>query len=176
MLSFVAEWNLVASLFSCSSQTRHVAPCPCFSTVTSWLMLQRSNRVATLLRHQPPSCALVSELQRVNFAKKSQKGAQDAEIQHMVEVRPCHCIVRDQSSGLTWQADSLRYFSRALLQFLQTKETQPFALSPEEKQEWNERAKEYSRLKMTEHRAWQKVRRRIFFHAGLTRKPSLSAI
>lgn len=44
-----------------------------------------------------------------------------------------------------------------LLQFLTPQEVKPLDLTPEEQREWEGRAKEYSRLKMAEHRAWQKV-------------------
>lgn len=44
-----------------------------------------------------------------------------------------------------------------IVEFLTPQEVKPLDLTPEEQREWEGRAKEYSRLKMAEHRAWQKA-------------------
>lgn len=106
-------------------------------------------------------CVRLCVQQQCWYAKKTKEQHQieDRQLQMFVEVSMLHAWCRLAGSSAADRVKAHLHVSKGTLcvQCLTPKEVKPWNLAPDEEKEWNERAKHYSRLKMAEHRAWQKV-------------------
>ena len=121
-------------------------------------MLRRSDGAMRLLRQQFDTCTpYFAFQQRCGFAKAKGQKQEDSDLQQILEVS-IDCAYQPCPIYLLIKHMKPMYLMFAVhLQYLKPQQVKPLDLSPEEQLEWNNRAKEYSRLKMAEHRAWQKV-------------------